>query len=111
LLDVNLAMALATLATNKSYLGLTHRPWDPILLGLLLIATAIAVRRRLSNTPERHRRGFTAYRLLSSDKRALSLLGTASVSVQPDVSPAPHQPDDFTPGGGRSGGAGASGSF
>src|SRR4030095_16679545 len=45
LLDVNLALALLTLATNKPYLFASNETWDPILLGVLLIGTAVAIRR------------------------------------------------------------------
>jgi hypothetical protein len=88
LLDVNLAMALATLATNKPYLHGVQEPWDPILLGLLLVGVVIALRRWLSKDPAGLRNGFTAVRLLESDRRTLA--ATASVLF---------------------GGAGASGSF
>ena len=33
LLDVNIVLVLATLATNKPYLGTARQTWDPILLG------------------------------------------------------------------------------
>jgi hypothetical protein len=50
LIDVNAAMVLATLSTNKSYLGLKHQPWDPMLLDVLFdgnrnCASALARRR------------------------------------------------------------------
>jgi hypothetical protein len=114
LLDTNLLLALVTLATNKSYLGATRQSWDPILLGVVLIGTAVAVRRWLSKGENGRRRGYTADRILSSDKRAMSVVGTASAAVHmpghvPEHGTA-HQ-ETFKPGGGRSGGAGASGSF
>jgi uncharacterized membrane protein YgcG len=110
MLDVNLLLALATLATNKMYLGLEHHSWDPILLGLLLIGTAVGMRRWLASAD---RRGFTPLRILSSDARRMSMVATASGMLNPmkahtAVSP---DPDKFESGGGRSGGAGASGSF
>lgn len=111
LLDVNLVTALATLITNKAYLGLERRTWDPILLGALLIGTALLVRRWLANGLDGGRYGFTASRLLRSDKRALAFVGTASTAIQPEVPiPSPSEAG-FKPGGGRSGGAGASGAF
>ena len=111
MIDVNLAAAVATLVTSKPYIGLPFRTWDPILLGLLLAAIAIIVRRRLSGTPDRHRSGFTASRMLSSDKRALSQIEIASVAFQPDAGSHAAHPEDFKPGGGRSGGAGAGDNF
>ena len=44
MIDVSAVMALVTLMTNKSYLGWTRQTWDPILFGLFLIGTAIAIR-------------------------------------------------------------------
>ena len=110
LLDVSIVLALVTLATNKSYLGAVRQTWDPILLGVLLITTAVALRRWLSTTD---RGGFTAARILESDKRGISTVGTASAALHG----AAHMPVEATsprtlePGGGRSGGAGATGSF
>lgn len=117
LLDVNVAMALATLMTNKPYLHGVRQTWDPILLGILLIAVAVVVRRWLAKGADGMHYGFTAVRLLDSEKKRLSALGTASAAFQGAVvnhttapAPAP-KPETFQGGGGRSGGAGASGSF
>jgi hypothetical protein len=113
LLDVNLALALVTLVTNKPYLGLTRRAWDPMLFGLFLLGTAIVIRRWLSSGPEGQRYGFTSKRLLAGDERLLAAAGTASAVFQTDVSERPPEPEPVKPefGGGRSGGAGASGNF
>ena len=111
LMDVSLAMALVTLATNKPYLGLSRQPWDPILLGIFLMAAVITLRRWLSKGPDSRRYGFTPVRLLTGDSRLLTFVSTASAAFQPEVpapTSAPGKPD-FS--GGRSGGAGASGSF
>jgi hypothetical protein len=110
LIDVNIGLFLLTLATNKPYLGLVRQTWDPILLGIFLIITAIVLRRWLSSRPQS---GFTVERILLSDQRGISVLGTASAVLHT----VPNQPTDrvpvreFDPAGGRSGGAGASGSF
>ncbi len=108
LLDANVVLALATLATNKLYLDLPRQTWDPILLGLLLAGTAIGLRRWLGTDG---RRGFTAARILHSDKQKLSVVGTASAALHtmPGTPAAPEKP--FESGGGRSGGGGAGGSF
>ena len=107
---VNLVAALATLATNKLYLGWPHHTWDPILLGLLLVSVAIGVRRWLSAGPDGERAGFTPRRILSSDKASLSLVSAVAGAVQPG--PTHHAaPEKFTPGGGASGGGGATGNF
>jgi hypothetical protein len=114
LLDVSLAAVLGSVLTNKSYLGLSQKPWDPIVFGLFLSGLAIFIRRWLAKSPEGKRHGFTSMRLLASDRRLLTMAGTATVLFQQSTSglasdvAAPSKPD-FQ--GGRSGGAGASGSF
>lgn len=110
LLDVNVVAALATLMTNKAYLHAPRYPWDPILFGVLLIGVAVGLRRYLAGGP---RNGFVTHRLLASEKERLALAGTVSV-LQPNVH-TPHasatSTDPGIGGGGRSGGAGASGSY
>jgi hypothetical protein len=110
LLDVSLVMALLTLLTNKSYLGWPRHAWDPILLGVFLMAAAIAVRRWLTSGPNGQRAGFTPARILSTDRGAVTILGTASARFHPD---APSYPESDKSGfdGGRSGGGGATGSY
>jgi hypothetical protein len=111
LMDVSLAMALVTLLTNKPYLGWPRRTWDPILLGLFLMAVALAFRRWLSKGPDGERGGFTSARLLEKDSAVLTLLSAASAAFQP-VAPRsgadPAKPDF---GGGRSGGGGGGGTY
>lgn len=113
LLDVSLGLALATLVTNKPYLGLEREPWDPILLGLLMIGGALALRRWIEAGPAKMRRGITATRILRSDKDRLAAVGIASGFIgapgaRHDSAPPP---DPFAGSGGRSGGGGAAGSF
>jgi hypothetical protein len=110
LMDLSSAMLLVTLITNKPYLGLTRQPWDPILFGLVLIGAAMGIKRWLSRGPNAQRYGYTADRLLAGDRRLLDAVATASAALQPHA-PAHDSEPHFTPGGGRSGGAGASGSF
>jgi hypothetical protein len=111
LIDVSLVMALVTLLTNKRYLGWPQHEWDPILLGIFLIAVAVVLRRWLSQGPRGQRHGFTAARVLKEDGEVVTLLSRASLKFQPDV-PSP-EPDPANPGfdGGRSGGGGATGTF
>jgi hypothetical protein len=111
LLDVSLVLALFTLVTNKSYLGWPRYSWDPILLGVFLMAVALVLRRWLSTGPDGERYGFTPSRLLSSDSAILSALRATSAAFQPGV-PSP-RPDPDPPGfdGGRSGGAGGGATF
>jgi hypothetical protein len=111
LMDVSLVMAFVTLLTNKPYLGWPRRTWDPILLGLLLMAVALALRRWLSKGPDGERDGFTSARLLGKDSAVLTLLSAASAAFQPVVpvsGPPPAKPDF---GGGRSGGGGGGDSY
>jgi hypothetical protein len=116
LLDVSLAAVLVTVLTNKPYLGLVQRPWDPIIFGVLVSAIAILIKRWLAKSPDQARYGFTAQRLLTADRRLLTIVGTATTVLQSGSSgiashaaaPAASKPE-FQ--GGRSGGAGASGSF
>ena len=109
----NIVTALVTLATNKMYLGWARHTWDPILLGLLLTGIAMGVRRWLSAGPGGERAGFTPRRILSSDQQSLSMLSTVAGAAQPGTTQhtGTPTPDKFEPGGGASGGAGASGRF
>jgi hypothetical protein len=111
LMHVNIAIALATLATNKPYLGLDRKPWDPILLGLLLMCVAVFVKRWLANGTNGQRYGFTAARLLAGDSQIMTVIATASAALQPDIYPSSTPQPQTNFGGGRSGGAGASGTF
>jgi nitroreductase len=110
LLAVSLVMMLGTFLTNKPYLGWPRHEWDPILLGVFLMAAAIAVRRWLSSGANGQRAGFTPARILSKQRGAVTILGTASAGFHPD---APSYPESGGSGfdGGRSGGGGASGSY
>ena len=113
LLDVSLAAVLATVLTNKSYLGLVQQPWDPIIFGVLVSMMAILIRRWLARSPDNERSGFTAQRLLTADRRLLTIVGTATTVLQSGSGVATHAAAPSKPEfqGGRSGGAGASGSF
>jgi hypothetical protein len=109
LIAVNAALAIATHATNKTYLGWPRHSWDPMILGTLLIATALLVRRWLASGPGEQRFGFTASPILKVDRDVVTALGTVSAAWQPHGVPPPERPPGF--GGGRSGGGGAQGSF
>jgi hypothetical protein len=113
LLDVSLGLALVTLVTNKPYLGLERKSWDPILLGVLMIGGALALRRWIDAGPAKMRYGITATRILRSEKNRLAAVGIASGFIgapgaRHDSAPPP---DPFLGSGGRSGGGGAAGSF
>src|SRR5262245_18031361 len=114
LMDISGAMLIATLATNKLYLGLSPHAWDPILFGLLLMIAAVWIRRWLAGGANGTRFGFTAARILNRDSKLMTVVSTASAAFQPQVSPsAPAGTETAKPqfAGGRSGGAGASGEF
>ena len=110
LLDVNIVLALATMMSNKPYLGAAQKPWDPILFGIVLITIAIGMRRWLASGEGGSRRGFVAHRLLASEKARLALAGSATVFA-PGAPPAHTHDSPDLGGGGRSGGAGASEKF
>ena len=105
--------AILTLVTNKPYLGWERHTWDPMLLGALLIAVALLVRRWLAQAPGGVRHGFTAQRLSGKDKNWMSLGASSLGFVAPGVV-APNPPPGTTGvkfGGGDSGGGGASSDF
>jgi len=106
----NLVLALATLATNKPYLGWARQSWDPMVLGALLTIAAVALRRWLSRGPGGERFGFTPARVLEPDRDFLRALGTASAAIHAPAAPASQHSSTLFDGG-RSGGGGASGSF
>jgi hypothetical protein len=107
---VNLLLAIATLATNKLYLEWPRHSWDPMILGAVLIGTALVLRRWLASGSDAQRFGFTASRVLEADRDVVTALGHASAVWQPHAATPPERSDAGF-GGGRSGGAGASGSF
>ncbi len=112
LLNASLLMALATLVTNKPYLGAVRQAWDPILLGLLLIGIAIVVRRWLAGGADASRKGFTASRLVRADDDRGAAAGLVSAFQQTPTHRHPEpSPESLEQGGGRSGGGGAGASF
>lgn len=111
MLDLNIVMLIVTLSTNKPYLGVAQKPWDPILFGVLLIVVSLGLRRWIAGGSNGSRKGFVAHRLLESEKAKLALAGTATVLAPGAPPPTAKEPPSPTFGGGRSGGAGTSGSF
>ena len=109
---VNVIMAVATLVTNKPYLGWERHAWDPILLGILLAGTALALRRWLSGGADGQRNGFTPRSLVASaDRRGLGVLAAFAGAAQPFAARTPTE-TPLEPGrGGRSGGAGGGAGF
>jgi hypothetical protein len=112
LLDAALVTLVATLVTNKLYLGWPAHPWDPILLGLILMGAALATRRWLAAGPDGSRRGVTGVRLVESDAEAVRLVSLASAGLQPpSAAPSASEPSPSAFAGGRSGGGGAGADF
>src|SRR5262249_783191 len=72
--------AMLTLVSNKPYLGWPVHTWDPMLLGILLIGTAVVLRRWLDHAPGGIRYGFTAARLSGKDKHWMDA-GSAVLGV------------------------------
>jgi uncharacterized membrane protein YgcG len=107
-----LATAILTLITNKPYLGWPRHTWDPMLLGAVLIAATLYVRRWLSGGDAGIRSGFTAQRLSGKDKAWLSAGTTALGFVSPEqITHTQPAESEFRFGGGDSGGGGASSDF
>jgi hypothetical protein len=108
---VGVIVAILTLVTNKPYLGWQRHTWDPMLLGALLIAVALFIRRWLAAGPGGIRHGFTAQRLSGIDKRWMSEGSAALGLVSPQLITPPPQSPEFRFGGGDAGGGGASSDF
>ena len=112
MLWANIVMAVATLATNKPYLRWERHTWDPILLGVLLAGTAIAIRRWLTRGPGGQRGGFTPKSLVASaDRQALGVLSTVAGAAQPLAARTPAETTFEPDRGGRSGGGGGGAEF
>jgi hypothetical protein len=105
--------ATLTLVSNKPYLGWQRHTWDPILLGMLLTAVAVFLRRWLARGPGGVRHGFTAARLSGKDKHWMNVGSNVLGLVSPQsITPEPQTSDAGVHfGGGHSGGGGASSDF
>ncbi len=110
---VGTIVATLTLISNKPYLGWPRHTWDPMLLGILLTAAAILIRRWLFAGPSGIRHGFTAERLSGKDKHWMNAGSAVFGLLTPQaITPAPQTGGkDFRFGGGASGGGGVSGDF
>ncbi|HEV3075671.1 MAG TPA: hypothetical protein VHB47_14715 [Thermoanaerobaculia bacterium] len=103
--------AVTSLATFQHYLRL-----EPAWLvltggGALWIAVVLGLWRYLDSGPAGERRGFTAAPLLTDARRQAALeVGVAVLTLQPEARAAGDE-HPFEGGGGRSGGAGATGEY
>ncbi|MEP6471498.1 MAG: hypothetical protein ABJC28_05745, partial [Acidobacteriota bacterium] len=79
--------------------------------GLALIGLALWLNRRLSRAPGEELRGFTASALLSAESAALSPAAALAAAAVVPASPHPADDTDFSAGGGKYGGGGATGTF
>jgi hypothetical protein len=106
-------IVVLTLVSNKPYLGWPRHTWDPMILGVVLTAVALLLRRWLSSGPNGIRHGFTAARISARDRQvanaASAALGLVSAPAVTASHQAPRHGVQFE--GGRSGGGGASGSY
>ena len=108
-LDLGLVFAALSLATLRYFVHVAS-PWVVLLAcGAALVLAALAVNRFLRRGPNGERAGFTASPLYRSGTN----LATAAVvaGLAPQGSAAPRAGGDLSPGGGRFGGGGATGSF
>jgi hypothetical protein len=103
--------AVASLATFQHYLRL-EPAWLVLTgAGTLWIAVVLGLWRYLDSGPAGERGGFTAAPLLTDARRQAALeVGVAVLTLQPEARAAGDE-HPFAGGGGRSGGAGATGEF
>lgn len=103
--------AVASLATLRHYLHLEPIWLVLTLAGALWIAVVFGLWRYLESGPGAERDGFTADPLLTDRGRQGALeIGAAVLTLQPGAR-SPGEAHPFEGGGGRSGGAGATGDF
>jgi hypothetical protein len=109
---VGAIVAILTFVSNKPYLGWPRHTWDPMLLGILLTAVAVFLRRWLARGPGGIRHGFTAARLSEKDKHWMNVGATVLGPLPHSITPDPQTSSpDFRFGGGQTGGGGAGGDF
>jgi heme exporter protein D len=111
-INVSLIAALVTLATNKDYLGFKHYAWDPAVLGVVMVTSAVVIMRWLASGAREARNGFTAQNLLKPENHEINVadLGAAVLPGAIHASLPPSSPDKPFDGG-QSGGGGASSEY
>lgn len=107
ILNASLIMACITLATNKSYLGMTRYAWDPAILGTVLVTLSIIINIWLNNGKDKARHGFTAENILKPESHGIGLADVAA-AITPMATNIDVQQQEKYFDGGTSGGGGAS---
>ena len=112
LLDAGIVLVALSLVTLRYYVHIAPL-WIVLLVsGATLVALALAVERALRRVPGSERAGFTTDALFSDDRgqRLLQVVAVAG-TLTPAAAAAASAEKGFVPGGGASGGAGASDRF
>lgn len=112
LLDAGIVLVALSLVTLRYYVHIAPL-WTVLLVsGATLVALALAVERALRRVPGGEQAGFTTDALFSDDRgqQVLQVVAVAGTLTPAAAAPASAE-KSFVPGGGASGGAGASGNF
>jgi hypothetical protein len=112
LLDAGIVLVALSLVTLRYYVHVAPL-WAVLLVsGAALVALALAVERALRRVPGGEQAGFTTDALFSDDRgqRVLQVVAVAG-TLTPAAAAAASAEKGFVPGGGASGGAGASDRF
>ena len=112
LLDAGIVLVALSLVTLRYYVHIAPL-WAVLLVsGASLVALALAVERGLRRMPGGEQAGFTTDALFSDDcgQQVLQVVAVAG-SLTPAAAASASPEKSFVPGGGASGGAGASGKF
>jgi hypothetical protein len=112
LLDAGIVLLALSLITLRFYVHVAPL-WAVLLVsGATLVALALAIERALRRAPGGERAGFTTNALFLDDRGQQVLQVVAAVGTLTPAATAPASAEKgFVPGGGASGGAGASGKF
>jgi hypothetical protein len=109
-LDTGAVLAALSVLTLEYYVR--FRSLSIIAFGLALIGLALWLNRLLARAPGGEVGGFTASPILSAESEALApAAALAAAAAAAPVSPHPSDDTDFSAGGGKYGGGGATGSF
>lgn len=109
-LDTGAALAALSILTLEYYVRFGSLVITAF--GLALIGLALWLNRLLARAPGREIRGFTASPLLTAESEALAPVAALAAASSAAPSVSPDRPEtDFSAGGGKYGGGGATGSF